>query len=113
MISQVLAGRKHSHGIDLVGPPTVGAWKVDDDGATTRPPCSNPQPGNLHERRRQIWFGDFGEIADLMLLDADPLRDILNTTKISAVFLGGKEFNRVKLDQILQNAQDSAATRPR
>ncbi len=54
-----------------------------------------------------------GKIDDLVLLDADPLRDILNTTKISAVFLGGKEFNRVKLDQILQNAQDSAATRPR
>jgi Amidohydrolase family len=35
-----------------------------------------------------------GKIADLVLLDADPLKDIHNTTKISAVFLSGREFNR-------------------
>ena len=49
-----------------------------------------------------------GKIADLVLLDADPLKDIHNTTKISAVFLSGKEFNRAALDQLLKDAETSA-----
>ena len=50
-----------------------------------------------------------GKVADLVLLDADPLKDIHNATKISEVFLGGKEFDRVALDQLLKNAQTAAA----
>jgi hypothetical protein len=34
-----------------------------------------------------------GKIADLVLLDADPLRDIRNTTRISAVIANGKLFD--------------------
>lgn len=41
---------------------------------------------------------DFGSLekgkrADLVLLDADPLEDILNTRKISQVWIGGREVN--------------------
>ena len=50
-----------------------------------------------------------GKIADLVLLDADPLKDIHNTTKISAVFLSGREFNRAALNQLLKDAENSAA----
>jgi hypothetical protein len=53
-----------------------------------------------------------GKVADLVLLDADPLRDIHNTTKISEVFLGGKEFNRATLDQMLRNAEAGAKSVP-
>jgi len=49
-----------------------------------------------------------GKIADLVLLDADPLKDIHNTTKISEVFLDGKEHDRAALDQILASAEKSA-----
>jgi len=49
-----------------------------------------------------------GKIADLVLLDADPLQDIHNSTKISEVFLGGKEYDRPALDQILAFAEKSA-----
>jgi Amidohydrolase family len=49
-----------------------------------------------------------GKIADLILLDADPLQDIHNTTKISEVFLDGKEYDRPALDQILASAEKSA-----
>jgi len=49
-----------------------------------------------------------GKIADLVLLDADPLQDIHNTTKISEVFLDGKEFDRKTLDLILKNAEQEA-----
>jgi hypothetical protein len=46
------------------------------------------------------------------LLDADPVSDIHNTTKISAVFLGGKEFDRAALDQILRSAEAAAKLAP-
>jgi imidazolonepropionase-like amidohydrolase len=49
-----------------------------------------------------------GKIADLVLLDADPLNDIHNTTRISEVFLSGKEFDRAALDQMLRNAEGAA-----
>ena len=52
-----------------------------------------------------------GKVADLVLLDADPLQDIHNTNKISEVFLDGKEFDRATLDLILKNAErDAEAT---
>ena len=49
-----------------------------------------------------------GKIANLVLLDADPTADIHNTTKISAVFEAGKEFDRAALDEMLQNAEAAA-----
>jgi len=49
-----------------------------------------------------------GKVANLVLLDADPVSDIHNTTKISAVFLAGKEFDRPALDQILRSAEAAA-----
>jgi len=49
-----------------------------------------------------------GKVADLVLLDADPLRDIHNTTKISEVFLMGREFDRQALDGILASAEKAA-----
>ena len=42
-----------------------------------------------------------GKIADLVLLDGDPLKDIRNTMKISGVILGGKYLSRAKLDSML------------
>jgi len=53
-----------------------------------------------------------GKIADVVLLDADPLKDIRNTTRISEVFLSGKEFNRAALDQVLKNAEAAAKPAP-
>jgi hypothetical protein len=46
-----------------------------------------------------------GKRADLVLLDADPLADIHNTTKVRAVWLDGKYFDRAALDQMLENAK--------
>jgi imidazolonepropionase-like amidohydrolase len=42
-----------------------------------------------------------GKVADLVLLDADPLDDIRNTRKIAAVFARGKHYSRKDLDAIL------------
>jgi len=53
-----------------------------------------------------------GKVADLVLLDADPLKDIHNTARISEVFFSGKEFDRAALDQILKDAESAAAGAP-
>lgn len=42
-----------------------------------------------------------GKIADLVLLDADPIKDIANTKKIAAVVVGGKFYSRSSLDEML------------
>ncbi|HEY6935641.1 MAG TPA: amidohydrolase family protein, partial [Terriglobales bacterium] len=49
-----------------------------------------------------------GKIADLVLLSANPLQDIRNTRKITAVIANGRLFDRVALDQILLNVQAAA-----
>jgi imidazolonepropionase-like amidohydrolase len=46
-----------------------------------------------------------GKRADLVLLSADPLADIHNTTQIQAVWLRGKYFDRAALDQLLAAAK--------
>lgn len=45
-----------------------------------------------------------GKLADLVLLDANPLEDINNTRKIAAVFFQGRMFDRRELNQILASA---------
>jgi len=51
----------------------------------------------------------FGQRADLVLLDANPLNDIDNTEKIHAVFLKGKYLDRATLDVLLNKAAQFAA----
>ena len=46
-----------------------------------------------------------GKIADMVLLDADPLADIRNSRRIRAVFAGGRFFDRDALDDILSRAR--------
>jgi hypothetical protein len=42
-----------------------------------------------------------GKLADLVLLDADPLADIMNTAAIRAVVANGRYFDRAALDKLL------------
>jgi imidazolonepropionase-like amidohydrolase len=49
-----------------------------------------------------------GKLADLVLLDADPLTDITNTTTIRAVVANGRYFDRATLDQLLTKVQSKA-----
>jgi len=53
-----------------------------------------------------------GKLADLVLLNADPLTDIHNTTKIQAVVANERYFDRSALDEIaaaLASAQINAS----
>ena len=46
-----------------------------------------------------------GKIADLVLLDANPLQDINNTQKIAAVVAGGRIFHRAALQKMLAQVE--------
>ncbi len=47
---------------------------------------------------------EVGKIADLVLLDANPLVDIRHVGRIHAVIVGGRLFDRSKLDELLSAA---------
>jgi len=51
---------------------------------------------------------EVGKIADLVLLDANPLEDINNTRKISAVVVGGKYYPGTSLDEMLKRIETLA-----
>jgi hypothetical protein len=50
-----------------------------------------------------------GKVADLVLLDADPLSDIKNTQRINGVILDGTLLRRKDLDRLLQTAEQLAS----
>jgi imidazolonepropionase-like amidohydrolase len=49
-----------------------------------------------------------GKVADLVLLDANPLDDIRNTRKIRAVIANGRYYSREQLDRILADVEGYA-----
>ena len=50
-----------------------------------------------------------GKVANLVLLDADPVSDIRNTQRIDSVVLKGKLLTRTDLDKLLQDVATKAA----
>ncbi len=60
-------------------------------------------------RQRELGTVEKGKIADLVLLDANPLDDIGNTLRISAVIRAGKYMDRAALDKLLAEAKLAAA----
>lgn len=49
-----------------------------------------------------------GKLADLVLLDANPLDDIRNTRRIAAVVIGGRLLRRTDLDALLRTGEEMA-----
>lgn len=58
--------------------------------------------------RTDIGIISVGARADLVILNADPLVDIKNTTHIEGVILRGEYIDRVKLDELLIQAKTKA-----
>jgi hypothetical protein len=66
-------------------------------------------PARFMGREEDLGTIEPGRLADMVLLDANPLQAIGNTRKISAVIYGGRLFSRPALDEMLSDAQALAA----
>lgn len=76
-------------------------------------PAAALQTATILPARYLGWQAIYGsvaanKIADLVLLDADPLIDIGNTQKIHAVIIHGKVFNKTYIDHLLERAKETS-----
>lgn len=66
-------------------------------------------PAVFFEREKDVGTIQKGKLADLVLLDANPLDQISNTRKINAVVLNGRLFDRQALDGVLAQIETANA----
>lgn len=68
-------------------------------------------PARFLGKEKEFGTVQVGRRADVLLLDADPLQDIHNTTRIRAVVADGRLLDRAALDRLLADAE-AAVARP-
>jgi imidazolonepropionase-like amidohydrolase len=66
-------------------------------------------PAKFMNRLADLGTVERGKLADLVLLDANPLDDIANTRRIRAVVLAGRYLDRTDLDRMLKRVENAAA----
>jgi len=66
-------------------------------------------PVRILRKENDLGSVQVGKLADLVLLDANPLEDIHNTQRINAVVTGGKLLRRGDLDSLLRTGEDMAS----
>jgi imidazolonepropionase-like amidohydrolase len=66
-------------------------------------------PAKFLGRENELGTLEKGKLADMVLLDANPLDDIRNTQKIAGVVANGRYFSRADLDKMLAGVQTAAA----
>jgi imidazolonepropionase-like amidohydrolase len=66
-------------------------------------------PAKFMNRLADMGTVEQGKLADLVLLDANPIDDIDNTRKIRAVVLAGRYLDRAALDRMLHGVEVAAA----
>jgi imidazolonepropionase-like amidohydrolase len=65
-------------------------------------------PARFGGMENQLGTIEKGKIADLVLLDANPLDDIRNTQKIAGVVVNGRYLSRADLDKMLEGVEKVA-----
>ena len=64
-------------------------------------------PARFLDRSDDLGTVEEGKLADLVLLEANPLEDILNTGRIRAVVADGRLYRRSQLDRLLVEVEES------
>jgi imidazolonepropionase-like amidohydrolase len=67
--------------------------------------CATRNPAVWMKQDGEMGSVEAGKLADLVLLDDNPLKDIRSTRKIRAVIFNGRLFDRNQLDQMLSAAE--------
>jgi imidazolonepropionase-like amidohydrolase len=65
-------------------------------------------PALFLNKEKDLGTVEAGKLADLVLLDANPLEDISNTRKINSVIINGQLLQRKDLNSLLQQARERA-----
>jgi adenine deaminase len=113
-----LAGVEIRAGTDTLNPYCLPGFSLHDEldllvqaGVTPMQAlqAATLNPARFLGREKDLGTVATGKLADLVLLDANPLKDIGNTRKISAVVFGGKYFSRASLDEMLARIEALAS----
>jgi imidazolonepropionase-like amidohydrolase len=62
----------------------------------------------FQSKEKELGTVEKGKLADLVLLEADPLQNIANTQKINAVIVNGKLINKSEIEKMLQSIEVAA-----
>jgi hypothetical protein len=107
-------------GTDAPDPYVVPGFSLHDElewlVKTGFTPTQALQAATLYPTLFMVQLSHYGVVepdheADLVLLDGNPLEDIRNTRKISAVVFSGKYYSRSDLDKMLREIREQAAKR--
>jgi len=69
-------------------------------------------PALFFHKESDLGTVERGKLADLVLLEDNPIKDIANTQKIAAVIVDGHYLSHADLQKILQRVEDSAKKPP-
>jgi len=111
------AGVKILAGTDLGNPYVYPGFSLHDELALLVQAGLTPlealqtaiiNPAKFFGKEKELGTIEKGKLADLVLLDANPLADINNTRKINAVVLNGRLLDRAALDKLLADVEAAA-----
>jgi imidazolonepropionase-like amidohydrolase len=111
------AGVKFMTGTDLPAPLAYPGWGAHEElellvqrvGMTPMDALRSATsiPAEFFGMADSLGAVEKGKIADLILLEANPLEQISNTTKIFAVIVGGRYYDKTARQKMIENARPS------
>ncbi|HEY6402347.1 MAG TPA: amidohydrolase family protein [Blastocatellia bacterium] len=112
------AGVKFMTGTDLPAPLVYPGWSVHEElellvqrvGLTPMEALQSATcaPAEFFGMADSLGAVEKGKIADLILLEANPLEQISNTKKIFAVIVGGKYYDKAARQKMIESARPPA-----